>query len=562
MGHGAEGMKYRFQWNFPVFFSPHHPNRLYAASNHLHMSTDQGRSWTIVSPDLTRNDSSKLVASGGPITKDNTGVEYYCTIFAACESPLEEGLIWTGSDDGLIHVSTDDGASWTNVTPSDLPEWTMINSVEPDPFNKGGLYIAGTRYKLGDYKPYLYHTTDYGQTWNKITNGIANDHFTRVLRADPNAEGVLYAGTETAMYVSFDNGQNWQSLQLNLPIVPITDLAVKNDNLVAATQGRSFWIIDDLTVLHQAAKADPDLGENYLFKPQDSYRMSGGSGGPSLTRGTNHPGGVMVHYYLQEEWNDSTEVVVAFYEADGDSICSFSTAAEEEAYQIKDLKSGGNTLRWNMRYPDAKDFEGRIFWWGSLNGPLAVPGPYKVKLFVGNEEYAKDFRILKDPRSESTPEDFDAQFAFIEGINEKVSEAHETIEEIRDVRGQLDGLRERIGDNEEHEQIRTQIALIDSVMTDVEQNLYQTQNQSAQDPLNFPIRLTNKLAHLNSLNGNGNYPPTEQSVEVKEELSRQIDVQLDRYEQIRTHEIPVLNTLIRDAQIEAIVLKNRKSIMN
>lgn len=240
MGYGAEGMKYRFQWNFPIFFSPHNPKRLYAASNHLHVTENGGQSWEIISPDLTRNDSTKLVSSGGPITQDNTGVEYYCTIFAAAESPHEEGVIWTGSDDGLVHLTRDGGQHWQNVTPQNLPKWMMINSIEIDPFNKAGVYLAGTRYKLGDYRPYLYKTEDFGKTWKQITDGIDPEHFTRVLRADPQRQGLLYAGTETGMYVSFDDGQNWQSMQLNLPIVPITDLAVKDDHLIAATQGRSF----------------------------------------------------------------------------------------------------------------------------------------------------------------------------------------------------------------------------------------------------------------------------------------------------------------------------------
>lgn len=251
MGHGAEEMKYRFQWNFPIFTSPHDPNKLYTASNHLHVTTNEGHKWETISLDLTRNDPSKLGPSGGPITKDNTSVEYYCTIFAAIESPYEEGLLWTGSDDGLVHVSKDGGENWENVTPKNMPEWIMINSIEADPFTKGGAYIAATSYKNGDYQPYLYKTKDYGKSWTKIVNGIQNDHFTRVVRADPERKGLLYAGTETKMYISFDDGASWKDFQLNLPIVPITDLTIKDNHLIAATQGRGFWLIDDLTVLHQ-----------------------------------------------------------------------------------------------------------------------------------------------------------------------------------------------------------------------------------------------------------------------------------------------------------------------
>ncbi|MCZ8216126.1 MAG: glycosyl hydrolase, partial [Cyclobacteriaceae bacterium] len=291
MGHGAEGAKYRFQWNFPIFFSPHDNKKLYAASNVLHMTRNGGESWEIISPDLTRNDASKMGPSGGPITKDNTSVEYYCTIFAVGESPYEKDLIVAGSDDGLLHITKDGGKNWEKITPAGMPEWVMFNSVEFDPHTKGGIYVAGTKYKSGDYEPYLYKSKDYGKTWTKITDGIKAPHFTRVLRVDPERKGLLYAGTEFGMYISFDDGTSWKPFQLNLPKVPITDLTIKNNNLIAATQGRSFWIIDDLTPLHQ-------LNDNvanaafHLFKPMPSYRMNGGQRTDSKTEGKNHPNGV------------------------------------------------------------------------------------------------------------------------------------------------------------------------------------------------------------------------------------------------------------------------------
>jgi len=268
MGHGAEGMKYRFQWNFPIIFSKHNPDRLYTFSQHVHVTENEGQSWQIISPDLTRNDPEKLKSSGGPITQDNTSVEYYCTIFAAQESPLKEGLLWVGSDDGLIHMTKDGGKNWENVTPKGMPDWMMINSIEPSVFEEGTCYVAGTKYKTGDFKPYLYKTTDYGKSWKKITQGIPNEHFTRVLREDPKQKGLLYAGTETGLYVSFNDGKKWQPFQLNLPIVPITDLAIKDNNLIVATQGRSVWILDDLTVIHQLY--DTGLHGNVLFQPKDS----------------------------------------------------------------------------------------------------------------------------------------------------------------------------------------------------------------------------------------------------------------------------------------------------
>ncbi|MDO9261611.1 MAG: glycosyl hydrolase, partial [Flavobacteriaceae bacterium] len=347
MGHGAESAKYRFQWNFPIFFSPHHPKKLYTTSNHVHVSSDEGHSFETISPDLTRNDPATLKASGGSITKDNTGVEYYGTIFAATESPLEEGLIWTGSDDGLIHITKDNGKNWQNVTPKLMPEWMMINCIEVHPTEKGSVYVVGTRYKLGDYKPYIYKTTDYGKTWKLITNGIPNEYFTRALRADAQQKGLLYAGTEKGMFISFDDGENWKAFQLNLPIVPITDLTVKGDHLIAATQGRAFWMIDDLTPLRQLSSekiSQPAI----LFKPQNSYRMSGSSRNDSKTAGKNHSGGVMVHFFVKDTLSKEN-YSLRFYEKNGKLIKEFSSKPDKEKNIEKlELKKGANLFNLNM----------------------------------------------------------------------------------------------------------------------------------------------------------------------------------------------------------------------
>ncbi len=551
MGYGAEGMKYRFQWNFPIFFSPHNPDRLYALSNHVHVSEDEGQSWTLLSEDLTRNDPDKLGPSGGPITKDNTSVEYYCTLFAGTESPYEPGLIWVGSDDGLIHVSRDNGETWTNVTPEGMPEWMMINSIDPDPFRDGGAYVAGTRYKLGDYKPYLYHTTDYGASWTLINDGIPEDHFTRVVRADPEREGLLYAGTETGMYISFDDGGSWKPFQMNLPVVPITDLAVKDNNLIAATQGRSFWIIDDLTVLHQLSD-EVAQSDFYLFKPMASYRMGGG-GGESKTAGTNHPGGVLVHYFLKEEPADSVEVSLSFLEADGTLIKTFSTKAKERSDKIE-IEKAGNRFAWNMRYPEAEDFDGMILWWASMAGPEALPGTYRVRLNVGEESQEREFEILKDPRSPSTPAQLQAQFEFMMEVRDKVTEAHTVIKDIRTIREQLDHYRDQWGDEEELQPLVQEANAIDSALTEVEESLYQTKNRSRQDPLNYPIQLTNKLAHLNSLTGVGSYPPTEQAIQVKEELSQAIDKEIRTFEAIKRDKLPEFNRMVKEKAVDAIIL--------
>lgn len=549
MGHGAEGFKYRFQWNFPIFFSPHNSDRLYTASNQLHVSTNEGETWEIISPDLTRNDPSKLGSSGGPITKDNTSVEYYCTIFAAVESYHEEGVIWTGSDDGLVHVTRDGGDNWTNVTPAGMPEWMMINSVEIDPFNKGGLYIAGTRYKLGDYAPYLYKTEDYGQTWKKITSGIPSEHFTRVLRADPNQKGLLYAGTEAGMYVSFNDGSSWQPFQMNLPIVPITDLAVKNNNLIAATQGRSFWMIDDLTPLHQLNEASGKA--HYLYKPLDSYRMGGGNGRTSKTAGTNHPGGVIVNYFVKDTASTDT-ISLSFHEADGDLIKTYSTHPDKKAKEGSlDVKPGYNSMNWNLRYDGAKTFDGMILWWATTQGPMAVPGDYKVKMTVNGNEVIQDFKLLADPRSESTQADYQAQFDFLINVRDKLTETHEAIINIRKAKAQISDVMKK-ADNEEISKLGKAIV---KDMSEIEKALYQTKNESGQDPLNFPIRLNNKLGHLGSLSGMGNFRPTDSAIEFYNEVTGLIDEQLQMLSVIFDERIDEFNQAVKDAEVAAVKLE-------
>jgi hypothetical protein len=319
MGWGAGDIKHRFQWNFPLVFSPNDPNTLYSASQFLFKSTNEGQSWQVISPDLTRNDKSKQGASGGPITKDNTSIEYYDTIFTVMESPVQAGTIWVGTDDGLVQVTRDGGKKWDNVTPSKdlMPEWIQINSLDAGAFDAGTAYVAATMYKYDDYKPYLYKTSDYGKTWKKITNGIPDGAFTRVIREDPNKRGLLYAGTETGMYISFDDGANWQSLQLNLPITPITDLAIhkREKELVAATEGRAFWIFDDLPALHQMMDAGgfAAASQTKLFKPKEAYRMAGGGGfqlPPTATIGRNPASGVVVYYALKAK--PTTDLVVEF----------------------------------------------------------------------------------------------------------------------------------------------------------------------------------------------------------------------------------------------------------
>ncbi|KZS38019.1 glycosyl hydrolase [Aquimarina aggregata] len=549
MGHGAEDMKYRFQWNFPILFSKHNPNRLYTFSNHVHVTENEGQSWKVISEDLTRNDPNKLKSSGGPITQDNTSVEYYCTIFAAAESPLKEGLLWVGSDDGLVHVSKNGGTSWENVTPKGMPEWMMINSIEPSAFDEGTCYIAGTKYKTGDFAPYLYKTTDYGKSWKKITTGIAPEHFTRVLREDPKRKGLLYAGTETGMYVSFNDGLTWQSFQLNLPIVPITDLTIKENNLVVATQGRSLWIIDDLTVLHQLNDG-LKTKSHILYKPKNTYRMGGGSIKGSKTEGTNHPAGVMTYFYLKNFDKKKDTVALTYFNTNNDTIKSFSTKAKEKKDQLKIDKKGANQFNWNMRGDGAEKLKGMILWWANLDGPKAVPGNYKVSLSINGKEVSNQpFSILADPRAESTTKEMQEQYNFITSVNQTVDKAHKSIKKIRKINTQLKGFSAQYKNDDTTKDLVEKAKALQKKFGEIEKALYQTKNKSNQDPLNFPIKLTNKLGHLNSLVGMGDFGPTAQDITVKNELVKKIEVQLQAFDTLVSEEIKKFNTEFNTLQL-------------
>ena len=558
MGHGAEGMKYRFQWNFPIFFGAD-GKTIYAASNQLHRSTNEGQSWEIISPDLTRAEPEKLKSSGGPITQDNTSVEYYATIFAAEEDAAHPGTIWAASDDGRVNVTRDDGKTWTDVTPASAPKYTMWNSVRTDPAGSGKVYLAGTQYKLGDYTPYLYRSDDYGATWNRIDKGIPRDHFTRVLQPDHKRPGLLYAGTESGLYISFDDGQNWKSFQQNLPIVPITDLTWKNDNLIVATQGRSFWILDDVSPLHQLNTATSSA-KITLFEPTPAYRMGGAGPNAKASKraGLNHPGGVTFHYYLDESvYADTVMAKFHVISPENDTIRTWSSKGKGK--DKLDLSAGNHTLHWDLYYPGGTRVDGMILWWAGLGGPMALPGEYRAVLAYGDQQISTNFSVLADQRADTNAADLKAQFDFMLNVRDKVSEAHQVIINLRKIRNQINDFQGRLSADDSRSsnaEADAAIAYGDSIvkrLTEVEEALYQTKNRSRQDPLNFPIRLTNKLAHLNSIAGIGNYRPTDQLYAVKEELSAAIDVELAKYRETISDMIPTYNQMIRAAQFDVIM---------
>ena len=576
MGHDAVDAKYRFQWTFPIVISPNNPRRMYVGSSVIFQTDDEGQTFKPISPDLTRHDPRTLGPSGGPITKDQTSVEYYATVFTIAESPRAPGLIWAGSDDGLVHVTRDAGKTWKNVTPAGLPEWARISMIDASNFAPGTAYVAANRYQLDDMKPYLYRTADYGATWTLITNGIPATEFARVLREDPERAGLLYAGTERGVWVSFDNGANWQSLRRNLPIVPVHDLAVKEGDLIAATHGRSFWILDDLSALRQLT---PEITRTpaHLFKPRTVYRASFGGGGGNGAAGghptgANPSSGAVVYYWLAQP---RQLVTLDFLDSQGKLIRSFtsqqdptvaadsiradsiraarndslkragatpdtttrSEARGEEASPGEEAsfrrpppprvanKAGLNTFAWNLRYPDASVFDNMILWAGTVVGPITLPGNYSVRLNVNGQSYTQPFTVVKDPRTTATAADVKEQFDFLMRIRDKTSQANDAVKTIRNVKAQLADRSKKIngGQSEAFKRAAEDLA---NRLAAVEGEIYQVRNQSSQDPLNYPIKLNNKIAALAGVVGGTDARPTSQSYTVFNDLSAELDRQL------------------------------------
>ncbi len=564
LGAGADAAKYRFQWNFPILFSPHDDNTLYAAANVLFRSKDQGQSWQQMSPDLTRNDPEKLVSSGGPITQDNTSVEYYATIFAVAESEQEKGVIWTGSDDGLLHITRDNGENWQDVTPKKLPTWTQINSIEIDPFNAGGLFVAATSYKSDDFTPYLFHTTNYGKSWKRIDKGIARNHFTRVVRADPKREGLLFAGTEAGLYMSLDNGKNWSTLRLNLPVVPITDLAIKENDLIVATQGRSFWVLDDLTPLH-VFDAEKASQESYLVSPRDTYRIDTSARGAPGPAGENLPNGVLVHFHLAQEplLKDTPKhqkegkqaVKLEFLDAQDNILKSFTTDNEESTSRFS-AEKGFNRFVWNMRTQPPRSFDGMILWTRSLRGYKVKPGQYKVRMTVGEQVQTESFAILPDPRTDATAQDFELQQAFLSKISTKLDNTHLAIQRIRTIRSEVEKLNKKVAKMDEYESLVEQGKGILEKIKAIEEVLYQTKLKSEQDPLGKPIRLNDKLNTVFGMSAGGDKRPTDQALAYYDEAVAKIDEQLNAFDTVLKQDIEAYNKAVIDQKVPLILLKD------
>ncbi|HTT63345.1 MAG TPA: hypothetical protein VMG35_15930 [Bryobacteraceae bacterium] len=567
MGYGAEGMKYRFQWNFPLLFSVHDPSELWAGGNILFETTDEGHSWKPISPDLTRNDLTKQGPAGGDITKDNSGVEYYDTIFTVAESPLQKGLIWAGSDDGLVHVTRDGGQHWTDVTPKALPEWNQINSIEASPHDAQTAYVAATMYKWDDFHPYLFVTHDTGKTWTAIDHGIPDHSFTRVVREDPNHKGLLVAGTETGMFISFNGGADWQPFQLNLPVVPITDLAFhkREQELVVATQGRSFWVLDDVPLLYQLS---PEVLKEpaHLFQPADAVRgVRGGFEIPSSRPvGQNPAGGVTIYYSLAAKPAEKEEITLEILDSHGKLVKRYSNIekkdegpADPEAAafgpprgpQKLPAAAGLNRFVWNLRYEDATRFPGLIMWAGNVQGPTAAPGQYTAKLTVAGQSQTQVFQVRPDPRLKTRPEDYAAQLALALQIRDKLSAVNQAVIEIREAKKELARF-------EREDKVKDAAKSLDKKLTGIEDAIYQTKLKAGEDALNFPIKLNNKLAALKGDVEESDTAPTRQEQEVFEDLATQSNAELDKLKKVLAGDLPAFNKQVRDANIPAIEVKS------
>jgi len=565
MGWGAGLLKYRFQWTAPILVSKFDSDVLYHAAQVIFKTKNEGQSWEIISPDLTRNDKTKQKPSGGPITHDNTSVEYYCTIFALAQSYHNPNTLWVGTDDGVVSITKNGGKNWERITPRDLPAWSLISSIEPSTYDQATAYIAVDRHELDDFKPYIYKTANYGKSWKKITNGLPNNTFVRVVREDQKRKGLLYAGTETGVFVSFDDGSNWQSLQLNLPVAPIHDLVFKRDDLVVATHGRSFWILDDLTPLHQITDAVAK-SEMFLFKPRDAYRMRGW-GFPRPNVGQNPPGGSVVYYYFKEKPEEA--VTLEFLDAEGNLIRKFKSRKKDEPEpertpssrfqrggpQYVSAEAGMNRFVWNMRYPDAERVPKAILWGGMLNGPIAVPGIYQVKLIVGEKMMMESWQWKKDPRLLTTQEEYQEQYDFLIKIRDKITEVNQAINRLRDVKKQIDVLSRKVKEHEKGKEVIEAAKMLKQKLSSAEDVLIQSKSKSRQDPLNYPIKLDNKIAALVGIVSSADARPTDQSYEVFKELSAKADQQLSRLKDILKKDLPDFNKLVKKAEIPAIIIK-------
>ncbi|PYJ51530.1 MAG: glycosyl hydrolase [Verrucomicrobia bacterium] len=566
-GHGAANLVHRFQWVSPLMLSPHNPDVLYTAAECVFKSSDHGQSWTQISGDLTRNDKSKQQPSGGPLTNDITSVEYYDTVFALAESPVNKGTIWAGTDDGLVQVTSDDGQHWSNVTPK-MPEWSTVDLIDPSPHDGNTAYIAVDRHKLDDFKPYIFKTTNLGKTWSAIVNGIPDGAYVHAVREDPKRKGLLYAGTETGVFVSFDDGAHWQPLQLNLPISPIHDLVVKDDDLVVATHGRSFWVLDDLTPIRQLNKQSL-TADVILYQPQTGLRLHYPT---EFDRrqpvGDNPPPGAIINYYFKTAPKD--EVSLDILDTSGKVVRHLSSKEKKEGEQPPEwpdrverpktipANEGMNRFAWDLRYNDPVQIPGAFYTGEGPKGPLALPGDYQVKLTLGGKSQTAPLHLAIDPRTKDAGPALQKQFTLSMQVNDRISQLHQAVNEIRDLKSQIQTLHKRFGDDQRLKPALDAADQLDHKMSEVEQQLIQVNMKGSEGNLAFPNTLNERFDTFSHTIDAGDTEPTKPQLDVFQLLSSQLEDQLKKWAQIKTEDVPKVGDLIKQANLPALIITEKK----
>ena len=550
MGYASADITERFQWTFPIVMAPADPGIIYVGSQHLWKSANEGQSWAKISPDLTRHDPKTMGASGGPITKDNTGVETYATIFSIAPSARDAGVIWTGSDDGYVQVTRNGGTSWKNVTPKGLGDFARISLIEASPFRAGTAYVAANRYQQDDFKPYVFRTDDYGETWTAITNGVASNDFARAIREDVKQPRLLYLGTEHGIYVSFDEGANWQSLRQNLPDTPVHDIAVEERDLVIATHGRGFYVMDKIAPLRQGG-IQTTTGF-HLYKPEDALR--------GLDRN------VAVDYYLKQP---AQKVTMELRDGQGKVIRTFTgtpadadrkppePGEDESGFRRPpephpSVAAGLHRVAWDMRYPGATDFPGLIMWAASSRGPLAPPGAYEVKVTADGQTDTQTFAIKREPHvlKDVTDQDLREEFDLAMKVRDKASQANDAVLLVRGIKAQIQERRAKL--DAKAAPVAKALDEFEAALSAIEGEIYQVRLQSSQDPLNFPIKLNNKIAALQGIIESADVRPTEQAYSVFRTLSNGLDEQLGKLDTGVKTKMPPLNQLLQRLKLEPI----------
>ena len=554
-----EDAKYRYNWNAPIITSPHNRKTIYHGGNVVFKSTDEGQSWQVISPDLTRNETDKHGLGGTPFTNEAAGGEIYNTLTYMTESPHEEGVIWTGSDDGLVYVTKDGGSNWTNVTPEGIKEG-IINSIEVSPHDPATAYIVLMRYKSMDFDNYIFKTTDYGATWTKITNGITGDNtFTRVIREDKKEKGLLYAGTETGLFISLDDGMHWQPLQLNLPLTPINDLTIQDNDLVAATAGRAFWILDDIGTLQNLTNPKQEVN---IFKPKDTYLFIGGSSEkPVPGVGSNPKSGVTIDYYLAEK-QDSTEVKLEVFE-NGEVIRTITNQKPKDFKSwpggpskpsVLPSKKGYNRFTWDFKRESLPSVD-KVFVLGGHDGSTVGPGEYTLKLTLGETVSETSVTILPRPKVKSTPADYAEQQELLKTIEATVVDIHNSVNAMRSAKSQLNLYAKLLKDNEKAEALLKQGDSLIERITTWEENLIQPKQKTFQDVINFENQLNAQLLNLRGYIDVAEPKVTEGAKVRLQDLLKEWNTFKAEHDAIVNTEMAAYNELFRSLEIPAIILK-------